>query len=612
MSSKRVPWRGFGGALTPTGRLPDSPEMQTITPRAQSAVILPSTDFAPIESRAALVLPASLRERYNQPKKPLFQPSPQQAAYFDWLENGKGNLIMEAVAGAGKSTTLIQGLRFMEGSVIVQAYNKLAADDLRGKAVELGLARKGVKISTSHALGYSYCMEKWPTTQLTELKTRKAIDRFVDAFPAHKAAKDYSVFICKMVSFGKQFLIGCRNKPTIDSFAVWKKLMDHFSVDLDLPESVEPEMVLEWVQVIFRDCFLECDKRIDFDDMIYAPLAHDLRFFPNDWVLVDECQDINPARRELAKRILKRTGRAVFVGDSRQAIYGFTGAGGDSIQKIDEEFGCQKLPLTVSYRCPRAVVNYVHQWVTHIEAHPEAPEGVVRPVIYEPERECPVCKSTGMREESDGRSATCDYCAGKKRIAAKPWFVQDQPNLEDFVLCRFTRPLIQTAYGMIKEGIACRVQGRDIGKGLINLATMWKITSLEKLDERLRGYYQREYEKAQASQSEKKLQELEDKVGTLRVFMDRCTSQGKRLITDLVAEIEVLFSDDIKDAITLCTGHKSKGREAPRVYWIKTGASSRIKKEWEAVEETNINYVIGTRAKSELILVPENIAKGQK
>ena len=582
MSSKRIQWRR-----------PDAVAVPAEAPR--------------------LILPEGMRARYSKPAKPEFIPSPQQEAYYDWLENGSGNLLMEAVAGAGKSTTLVRGFRHMRGKVLLGAYGRDAAADLKAKTAEVGMGNADVMISTMHGYGMRNWKRNNPSVQVDDGKTRKLLERFFDANSAHRDRRDvYAPFITKMMSFGKQFLIGCPDKPPIENASVWLKIMDHFGVDLDLPEDIKPEMVMEWVQELFGQSRAECPTRIDFDDMLYAPIAHRVRFWQNDWVLIDECQDINPARREAARLALKAGGRAVFVGDSRQAIYGFTGAGGDSIQRIIEEFNCTRLPLTVTYRCPKAVVNYVHQWVSHIEAHPDAPEGIVRPVKYEAERTCPACDNQGMREETDGRMTTCDYCAGKKRIPAAPWFIQDQPGIEDVILCRFTRPLIQTAYGMIKNGIACRVQGRDIGKGLINLASTWKITSIEKLEERLKVYYQKEYEKAQKTNSEKKLQELEDRVGTLRIFMERCVSQGRRLISDVIAEIEAMFSDDIEGVVTLCSGHKSKGREWPRVYWIKTGISSRITKEWEMQEEINLQYVIGTRAMRELILIPENLGKEGK
>lgn len=580
--------------------------------RPRGLIASPLLQQIPVKTPEAAAVRSALVENMERRKqaadKQRFAPSPQQQAYFDWIQNGSGNALLQAVAGAGKTTTLIRGFPFMQGTIFCGAFNKSAALDMKNKADRANVQRSGLHISTVHASGLYDWRRIHKTVEIDDNKVRKLIEEFAERTPALMAhVRTCRGFIGKMVSFGKQFLIGCAGKPEIANMAVWLKLMDHFSVDQDLPESLQPEAALEWVMEVYRASYEKCPTRIDFDDMVYAPIAHNVRLFPNDWVLIDECQDINPARRELAKRLLKRGGRAVFIGDERQAIYGFTGAGGDSISKIKSEFNCQELPLTVTYRCPKAVVNYVHQWVSHIEAHPDAPEGLVRSVQYEGERKCIVCNEVGMREESDGRFTTCDCCAGHKRIPAKPWYFQDIPAIEDVILCRYTRPLIQTAYSMIKNGVACKVEGREIGRGLIALCRMWKITSIARLDERLTTWLAREVAKAQKENSEKRQQEAEDKVETIRVFMQRCKELNKLTIDHLVSEIEAMFDDNVKDVLTLCTGHKSKGREWPRVYWIQTAQRGRPSKEWEFVEETNVKYVMGTRAMRELILVPEGV-----
>lgn len=600
----------------PRGTTALSPAIIPVTapPTIQLPATLVEHAIAPIRSNT-LILPEALRARYNKPAEPAFKASLQQLAYFDWIENGSGSALLEAVAGAGKTTTLIKGFPLMRGTIFCGAYNKSAAEDIKAKALAQKATRPGLFIGTMHGSGFYDWKRGHRLVEVDDRKVGKLIERFAEDFPAHKVAKDCYSFLGKMVSFGKQFLIGCHGKPEIDNYSMWLKLMEHFSADQDLPEGVQPEQAIEWAAEIFRNSKAQCAERIDFDDMIYAPIAHDVRLFPNDWVLVDECQDINPARREMAKRLMKAGGRAVFVGDRRQAVYGFTGAGGDSVERIIEEFGCATLPLTVTYRCPKAVVNYVHQWVDHIEAHPDAPEGIVRPVTYHPEParnfKCEGCHGDGRemlnRGNGDVIDIPCSVCKDARTTPPLPWFQQDPPTTKDIIICRYTRPLIQTAYSMIKAGIACRVEGRDIGKGLIALARLWKITTLTRLEERLSVYLSREIQKAIAANSERRKQEVEDKVATLHIFIARCRMLGKTLISELVVEIEAMFSDDTTNVISLCTGHKAKGREWTRVFWIQTVQRGRPSKEWEFVEETNIKYVIGTRAQSELILVPESL-----
>jgi hypothetical protein len=47
-----------------------------------------------------------------------FQPSPQQAAFLDFAASGKGNAVLEACAGAGKTSTLTHGVGRMRGGAM--------------------------------------------------------------------------------------------------------------------------------------------------------------------------------------------------------------------------------------------------------------------------------------------------------------------------------------------------------------------------------------------------------------------------------------------------------------------------------------------------------------
>jgi superfamily I DNA/RNA helicase len=323
---------------------------------------------------------------------------------------------------------------------------------------------------------------------------------------------------------------------------------------------------------------------IDFDDMILAPLVHKARFWQQDWVLIDEAQDTNPARRALARAMLKPGGRLIAVGDPRQAIFGFTGADADSMDLIKADFNCIELPLTVSYRCPKAVVAHAQQWVSHIEAHPTALDGVVRTMPL-----------TRLLEQAGAVHAFLD---------------DEWPALskDDAILCRNTKPLVELAYGLIRLGVACQVEGRDIGLGLIKLARKWRCTGLEALLGKLALYKGQECAKLAAKGKEQQAAAIEDRVETLICMAEVCQTQGKHNITDLVSFIERLFGDtkdgDRPRVLTLSTVHKSKGREWDKVYLLgrnKYMPSKWARKAWQQEQEDNLCYVAVTRAKRELI-----------
>lgn len=69
-------------------------------------------------------------------------PSNYQIDIFNWIENGIGNAIVNAKAGSGKTTTAIQGITRMAGSVLMLAFNKKIVVELdsRLSTMEIGRA----------------------------------------------------------------------------------------------------------------------------------------------------------------------------------------------------------------------------------------------------------------------------------------------------------------------------------------------------------------------------------------------------------------------------------------------------------------------------------------
>lgn len=536
------------------------------------------------EARAQLRLsaPAELARQRTQdvlppvvrvyvPRK-TFQPSPQQQAFFDWVSLGTGSAIVEAVAGAGKTTTLVQALKRMDGQVFFGAYNKKIADEIKVKAAEARADRPGVFISTMHGAGFNNWRRVAAHVRVDDRKVRElTVELLKQKLPSDASPQTFAsleLFVPRMVAFGKQYLFGV--KKAMDDRAAWLELVEHFGADDSLVGMGVVE-ALDYVIAVFKKSAEKCYEVIDFDDMIFAPIYYNARVFQNDWVLVDECQDLNPARLELARRMLRKGGRLVAVGDSRQAIYGFTGAQADSVEQIARTFNCVRLPLTVTYRCPKKVVEFVHQWVSHIEAHSSAPDGEVRTIEHSKDA---------------------------------PWYLgAEAPRVTDAILCRYTKPLISTAFSLLRNGIACKVEGRDIGNGLIKLATRWRVKTLDRLSEKLGAYY--EAQRAKIELRKGSTTTLEDTAQTLQLFISRCQTKGLHSLDDLIKDIQDIFADEAKGVVTLSTGHKAKGREWPRVYWLWSSKQIPNLKDWELEQETNIKYVIGTRAKEQLLIVPE-------
>lgn len=85
-----------------------------------------------------------------------FIPSKYQRAVYIYIEKGKGNAVIDAVAGSGKSTTIVNALKLIPKNkrVLFLAFNKAIVEELKIKVGNLN----NVDIKTLHSLGASATM----------------------------------------------------------------------------------------------------------------------------------------------------------------------------------------------------------------------------------------------------------------------------------------------------------------------------------------------------------------------------------------------------------------------------------------------------------------------
>lgn len=493
-----------------------------------------------------------------------FAPSPAQAAFFNWIDNGQGNAVLVAVAGAGKTTTLIEGIRRMHGRVFFGVYSSSMGIEIKEKVAKL--ERKDVFASTIHSAGFRQLKYTFKNSELRTdgRKCATIAESFLEARPDLETYLSCAVAV---VSMAKQRGIGALAEVgNPNDNAVWQAMIDHFDLAENMAENFRPEVLIGFARAILKKSNEDLNV-IDYDDMVYLPLQRNLRMLQHDWVLLDEAQDTNPVRRALAKKMLARGGRFVAVGDPHQSIFGFTGADNDSLAQITAEFKAVELPLTVTYRCPKAVVEVARTWVSHIEAHESAPEGEFKSLRYDDL--IPAIK-TG-----------------------------------DAILCRFNKYIVRTAFALIRAGIPAKIEGRAVGQGLLALATKWKVKNLDTLLVRLAAHREKEVAKAMAKKDDAKVERINDQIDTLLVLIERTRDQGGSTVDDLKVIVESMFADDVAgDVVTLCSLHRSKGREWDTVYILGLNEFfGRGEQEWMQEQEVNLLYVGVTRAKATLINV---------
>lgn len=502
--------------------------------------------------------------------------SSYQEAIFEFVKSGVGNAVVEAVAGSGKTSTIVECTqRIPHGKTsIMLAFNKTIAEELKGR---------GVNARTFHSLTYSPVMQSRKTNNVETNKLRmlaKQIFSSNDAFV-------YTAFMCKLVGLARNAGIGCL---VPDTEQAWQDLVDHHDLELE-NERGNMATAIEYSRRLLDES--NCSNYVDFDDMLYFAVKDGILLPKFDLVFVDEAQDTNAIQRAIIRKICHQDSRVVFVGDPAQAIYGFRGADSDSMGMLAEEFDCGELPLTISYRCPTSVVKEAHRFVQHIEAAPDAPEGKVYRV-------------KSLKQVLANTAALCNGTSTE----ATPEAPDDRCfTPRDLVVCRTTKPLIALAFKALRLRVPVKILGREIGQGLKTLINKMRATDVDDLTVKLEAWAAREIDKAIAKQLDAKVDQLQDKLDAILCLINGLPETG-RTIQDLLECIESLFNDNIQ-ALTLSSIHKAKGMEADRVWWLNASAcpSKWAKQDWQKKQEQNLCYVAITRAKSALLYIEDGSGK---
>lgn len=480
-----------------------------------------------------------------------FVPSKYQKTVYTYIQNGTGNAVIDAVAGSGKSTTIVNALKLIpaDKSVLFLAFNASIVEELKIKIGNI----PNVEIRTLNSLGFKIVRNTFKNVTLDDAKYRLWLNDGIEhgtlnsTRPLYEEEKPtWKENIGKLIHLGRVNL--AKDEHRLEELAV------KHCVDI-----VDNEIQLAIAGIIWGE---NNTTVIDYCDQIYFPNVKHMRCPQYDWVFIDECQDLNAAQRELFLKCVKPGGRFIAVGDPRQAIYGFSGADVESFNLLKAIPHTAKLPLSVCYRCDKTIIELAKTIVPQITWRDNAPDGVID-------------REAKMADVKDG----------------------------DMILCRVTAPLVDLCMKYIANGTKAYVKGKEIGTNLINLIkrTNRKRMSeaMERLERELGKIIGKIVTKQHCSEAEAKQSDMYqtylDKINAIQVL-----SEGLTTTDEVINRIESIFNNDSKNGICLSTIHKSKGLESDRVFIIcedKLYLKHCMQVEWMAEQERNLVYVAYTRAK---------------
>lgn len=483
-----------------------------------------------------------------------FKYTKEQVNVFNFIKKRPENLLIQAYAGCGKTSTVVESLKFIpEGkNVMFMAFNKHIQEELKTRIPE------HVRCYTSHGLGMSAIKRKYgDSIKFDEFKLDKHIQKLSKKweleldFSTHEGIYRYLNNIKKLVNL-------CRLSLTLD-----KKFIPFIAErhDISINEKKDIPRILKVLDKITLD-----RKSFDYTDMIYLPsVDNSIWLFPQDFIYVDEVQDLNRCQIKLIEKSLKRDkvtkkilGRLIVIGDKFQNIYGFNASDERTFKYFEKLKNTKTLPLSTSFRCAKKIIEHAQEIVPDIKALEDAPEGVVR-------------NGNVIEEAQSG----------------------------DFILCRTTMPLVKLFFEFLNQKKKAIIKGSDIGLQLIEL-----IDDIKTIPQ-LINYWESEIQKFKSDlircgilnvNEHSGFVALEDKVNTL-IFLAKISET----IPDLKNNIHAIFTDKIT-GIVLSTVHKSKGLEANRVFIVRPDLLPLpTARGWQYGQEMNLKYVAITRAKTELI-----------
>lgn len=474
-------------------------------------------------------------------------PTDEQVAIIDAAINSHDNLLINALAGAAKTSTLVMIANqpsMQKVSTLCVAFNKKIQLEMQSRLPSNCVAM------TLHSLGCRVWGQAiGRRTNINSKKTFQILDELLkkERKDVQEEVRENFSDLMKLIGSAKNSGFVPESSPHRPTLRLYDKDEDYFlTLDEELPHSIEYMLI----KALNESIKLSFAGNIDFDDMIYMPTVFPSKFPQYPLTMVDESQDLSTLNHAMLEQMVGNN-RLFAVGDPFQAIYGFRGAHESSMQLLQHRFNMREMRLTTSFRCPTAVVEAA-RWRAPLMNGPSwAKAGCVQ--------------------------------------ALKEWSVDDLPQ-DAVIICRNNAPLYRTAIRLLMNGRFPQLIGNDIGKTI--LKTLKKLGPGEMRSEQIyEAIDVAEMRKVSRTREHAK-DSVRDFFACLRLFVPR----GETL-DEVIAYADYIINTE--GPIRLMTGHKSKGLEFPNVF-ILDKQLCRLDSEGQ---DKNVLYVMQTRSQENLTYI---------
>jgi DNA helicase-2/ATP-dependent DNA helicase PcrA len=447
----------------------------------------------------------AVRTHSTSNRENALKPTEEQIEIYGRFQHTDGNLLINALAGGGKTTTMEGLVPYIKDPWLYLAFNKAVVDEAKERMPD------GGEIRTFNSMGLKCWRDGNGKADTNPKKIQEILKYYLDSLRGtdRTEASDAYWDILGAINMARHLGYVPPGK-----FTHARRLCDVDQLNARIERPLTPfeqEIVDDILTIAIKASYAGA---VDFEDQVYMPALFGGSFPRFPVILVDERQDLSPTNVALLDKLVK--GRLVTVGDRWQSIYYFRGAEIDGMDKSKAKFNMTEMPLSYSFRCPEAIVRAVHWRVPHMKWI--KPGG-----IYE------VLSNLDSGSIPDGAA----------------------------IICRNNAPLFRAAFALLSRKRSVSVAGSEIGPKIVRLLSKVGAPgdSSEDMMFKIDSWQDAQLEKTNAPAT------VLDTAECLKIF----ASWGNTC-EQAIGYAKHILSQTGK--IYLTTGHKAKGREWDTVYHL--------------------------------------------
>ena len=267
-----------------------------------------------------------------------------------------GYTLILAGAGTGKTRVLTYRIGYLierkayPGSIFAFTFTNKAANEMKVRLKYLNINTNGLTVSTFHSFCFGY---------LSVLAPYLGYKEFFIVIDDDDKLK----VIRKIINENNIELIDTEVAKIISA------IKNHTKYPL---KSLKESFIINYVFHRYQE-ILKSYNKMDLDDLVYQfyKLLRQEKYFLEhlqktcQYILVDECQDINNIQYEILLMLAKKHNNLFLVGDQDQCIYAFRGSNIENINHFINEKMAKVIKLEENYRSNKNILEVANALISN-------------------------------------------------------------------------------------------------------------------------------------------------------------------------------------------------------------------------------------------------------